>query len=322
MAAPHSGNPSRDCPSSIPAFRRDQGTSSRSRLRVREIAIADFDRVAEFLGKGIGYSNRYFLRLLQRMTEHPTPAGFPKYGRLLESEGSIVGAIILMFSTVWSDGSPSIRCNVTGWCVEPAYRCYAALFFAKDLKHDNVTYLNISAKSDTLSVIETQGFTRYSSGQFMAAPALQFASRDGGAKVTGVDDVPNAPFESFEQELLSAHAKCGCICLWYVTAERAYPFAFRPRLFKRILPGVQLVYCRNIEDFVRFAGPIGRFLALRGRLVVRIDSNGPIRGLIGGFLGGIDSRYYKGTKPRLGDLAYTQLAMCAYVPRKRTHSPS
>jgi hypothetical protein len=274
--------------------------------------------VAELLGKGIGYSNHYFLNLLRRMTEHPTPAGFPKYGQLLESDGSIVGAIILIFSPIWSDGIPSIRCHVTGWCVEPPYRCYAALFFTKDLKHNNVTYINISAKSDTLPIIEAQGFTRYSSGQFRVIPAIQFASRDSRVKVRGVGDVPNARFEPFEQELLQTHAKYGCVCLWCVTAERAYPFVFRPRIFRRFLPGLQLVYCRDIEDFVRFAGPIGRFLALRGRFVVRVDSNGPIRGLAGTFIKGVDCRYYKGSKPpRLGDLAYTQLAMCTYVPWKK-----
>jgi hypothetical protein len=303
---------------------RDQGTPSKSRsgLRIREITPADFDRVAELLGKGIGYSNRYFLQLLLRMAEHQTPAGFPKYGRLLESDGSIVGAIILIFSTVWSEGTPSIRCHVTGWCIDSAYRCYAALFFKRDLMHNNVTYLNISAQSDTVPIIEIQGFRRYSSGQFLTVPALQFSSGDSQVIVTEIDDVPKAPFEPFERELLLAHAKYGCICLWCVTAERAYPFVFRPRLFKRILPGVQLVYCRGTGDFVRFAGPIARFLALRGRFVVRIDSNGPIRGLLGWFLEGIDSRYCKGVKPRLGDLAFTHLAMCPHVRRQKnpTHA--
>jgi hypothetical protein len=309
-----------DCSSSVPAYRQNQVTSSkhRSGLRVREITPADFDRVAELLGKSMGYSNQYFLNLLQRIMEHRTPAGFPKYGQLLESDGSTVGAIILIFSTIWYDGIPSIRCHVTGWSVEPPYRCYAALFFAKDLKRNNVTYINISAKSDTLPIIETQGFIRYSSGQFRFVPAIQFASRGSRAKVRRIGDVPNARFEPFEQELLLTHAKNGCICLWCVTAERAYPFAFRPRIFRRFIPGVQLVYCRDIENFVRFAGPIGRFLALRGRFVVRVDSNGPIRGLVGTFLKGVDCRYYKGPNPpRLGDLAYTHLAMCTYVPWKK-----
>jgi hypothetical protein len=288
----------------------------------REITHSDLEQVSEFLGRGIGYSDGYFLQLLQRMTEHATPEGFPKYGRVLTCDGTIVGAIILIFSTVQSDGVPTIRCHVTGWCVEPAYRGYAALFFAKDLKHPNVTYVNISAQwtAGTLPIIETQGFIRYSSGQFVAVPALHFAAGDSQVKVVTANNAPNVPFETFDMDLLSAHAKYGCICLWCVTAERAYPFAFRPRLFKRAIPGVQLVYCRDIEHFVRFAGPIGRFLALRGRLVVRIDSNAPLEGLIGTFTESADSRFYKGSKPRLGDLAYTHLAMCTYVPRKKKSS--
>jgi hypothetical protein len=285
----------------------------------REITPSDLERVSEFLGKGIGYSNRYFLQLLQRMTDHATPAGFPKYGRILTCDGAIVGAIILIFSTVQSDGAPTIRCHVTGWCVEPEYRGYAALFFAKDLKHRDVTYVNISAQwtAGTVPIIETQGFTKYCSGQFIAVPALRFAFGDSQVKVVTAHNIPNVPFEAFDMDLLSAHTKYGCICLWCVTADRAYPFVFRPRLFKRTIPGVQLVYCRDIEHFTRFAGPIGRFLALRGRLVVRIDSNGPIEGLIGKFTENADSRFYKGSKPRLGDLAYTHLAMCAYVPRRK-----
>ena len=287
-------------------------SKKQSKILTREITVSDFDAVAEFLGNGIGYVHEYFLHLLEFMAQHPTPAGFPKYGRLLESDGAIVGAIILIYSTIWSDGIPTVRCHVCGWCVESAYRVYAALFFAKDLKHSNVTYLNTSAKADTsLRHIEVQGFTRYSSGQFVGVPALQFASGNNQAKIMGVDEIPTAPFAPFERDLLLAHAKYGCICFWCVTSARAYPFVFRPRFFKRFVPGVQLVYCSDIEHFVRFAGTIGRFLAWQHRkLIVRIDSNGPIPGLIGTFQEGADCRYYKGSKPRLGDLAYTHFAMC------------
>jgi hypothetical protein len=285
----------------------------------REITESDFEKVSAFLGAGIGYHNQYFLQLLQRMMQHATPAGFPKYGRLLTCDDAIVGAIILIFSTVQLDGVPKIRCHVTGWCVAPDYRGYAALFFARDLRHRDVTYLNISAQwtAGTLPIIEAQGFMKYCSGQFIAIPALSSASGASQAEVVTADNIPNASFETFDMDLLSAHAKYGCISLWCVTAERAYPFVFRPRLFKRIVPGVQLVYCRDIEHFSRFAGPIGRFLALRGLLVVRIDANGPIEGLVGKFMQDADSRFYKGSKPRLGDLAYTHLAMCPYVPRKK-----
>ena len=69
-------------------------------------------------------------------------------------------------------------------------------------------------------------------------------------------------------------------------------------------------FCRQIEDFVRFAPQIGSYLGWRGRPFVLIDSKGPISGLPGKYFDGIASKYYKGpVSPRLGDLAYTELAM-------------
>jgi len=95
-----------------------------------------------------------------------------------------------------------------------------------------------------------------------------------------------------------------------MTKQRAYPFVLLPRLFKRLVPGVQLIYCRDMEDVVRFAGPLGRFLALRGKLVVSVDSNGPIAGLVGRYIEGKSPRFFKGpAPPRLGDISYTQAAM-------------
>ena len=293
---------------------------SGSGLRARDITDADLRVVATFLGKGIGYSDRYFLQLLNRMASHLTPAGYSKYGRVLEYDGKIVGAIILIYSTVWLNNTPSVRCHVTGWCVEAPFRCYATAFYAKELNRSGVNYLNISPQTYTLPIIKQQRFIRYSSGQFVAVPVLQYASNHTQTKVVPADEIPNVPFERFELDLMLTHAKWGCICFWCVTTDRAYPFVFRPRLFKRIIPGLQLVYCRDIDHLVRFARPIGRFLLTLGRIIVRVDSNGPIPGLIGMFVNGVDARYYKGKKPRLGDLAYTHLAMCPYVPRRKLHS--
>ena len=169
-------------------------SKARSSLRAREITVSDFDAVPELLGKGIWRNNFHFFR-------------------------------------VRSGGITMIRCYVTG--VEPAYRCYATMLVAKHLRHSNVTYLNISAQPDTLPLIEVQRFTRYSSGQFLAVPFLQFASGDTFVKVMKVDDPLNTPFDECERDLLLRHAQWGCICLWCVTAERAYASVFRPRLFKR-----------------------------------------------------------------------------------------
>jgi hypothetical protein len=288
-----------------------------SRLRSREIADGDVEKLAKFLGGGLGYSDQYFLQILNRLAEHPTPSGFPRYGYLLEKEERIVGAILLIFSTIWSDGTPAVRCHVTSWYVESEFRSYATLFFSKALRHSNVTYINTSARPASRPIIKAQGFLQYSEGQFIALPVLNLWSRvkSGRVEIVAGDKTPNARFEPYELDLLRAHANYGCICLWCQIVERAYPFVFHPRLFKGFLPGVQLVFCRDIQDFVRFSRPLGLFLAARGKFAVRIDSNGPIPGLVGTYVEGMEPRYYKGPKPRLGDLSYTQTVMGPY-PRR------
>jgi hypothetical protein len=288
-----------------------------SALRSRQIVDRDLEALAKFLGRGLGYPSQYFSQVLDRLTEHPTPAGFPRYGYVLETGEKIVGAILLIFSTIWSDDTPTVRCHVTSWCVEPEYKTYATLFFSKALRYPDVSYINISARPATRPIIEAQGFLQYCKGKFVAFPAWSFWSRSksDAVKIVSGDKDPNTRFESHELDLLKVHSGYGCICLWCETPERAYPFVFHQRLLKGFLPSAQLVFCRDIQSFVRFASPLGLYLAARGKLTVLIDSNGPIPGLVGKYIDGIEPRYYRGPRPRLGDLAYTQAVMCSDIRR-------
>jgi hypothetical protein len=288
-----------------------------TRIRGREIVASDLEAVAELLAKGLGYSRGYFSRILDRLTQHHTPAGYPKYGYVLLSDDVIVGAILLIFSTIQSSDEVSIRCHVTSWYVDSAYRPYATFFIAKALKRKEVTYLNVSARPHTVAIIKHQGFSEYSHGQFASIPIISRGSYEDHVQLIKPDALSSSDVDAFEQELMLTHANFGCLSLWCVIKERAYPFVFQARRFKGLVPGVQLIYCRDLKDFVRFAQPIGRFLALSGRFVVRIDSNGPIPGLVGKYFPGMEPRYFKGLKPpRIGDLAYTQTIMDAY-PRKK-----
>ena len=127
--------------------------------------------------------------------------------------------------------------------------------------------------------------------------------------VLAADREPPVPFEAFEWRLLQDHAAFGCTAFWCVTPERAYPFVFRRRLAKGVLPLAQLIYCRDTDDVVRFCGLIGRYLAVRGCPFVVIDASGPIPGLPGIYLDG-RPKFFKGPdKPALGDLAYTEAAL-------------
>jgi hypothetical protein len=287
-----------------------------SRIGAREITENDLHSVASLLGKGLDYDSRYFSGILTRLNKHPTPTGFPKYGYLLEHDGALVGAIILIFTKIQSDGTSIIRCHVTSWFVEPTYRAYAALFYLNALNHKDVLYLNISAQPVARPIIEAQGFSKYSCGQFFSVPAFHFMSESADCKIIDAISVPDVPFKAYERDLLLDHADYGCICFWCVTEEQAYPFVFRTHYTKKAIPGVQLLYCREIGDFVKFVRPIGSFLARFGKFIVRIDSNGPIPGLRGKYINGAMPRWYKGPiQPRLGDLAYTQFAMCGGRPR-------
>jgi hypothetical protein len=279
-------------------------------VRCRQITEADIATVVALLARGFQERTREFwLDLFTQLSAMEPPPSFPKYGYLLESRGLVVGVILLIFSRVRAGGATSIRCNLSSWYVEPKFRAYAGFLVSQALRYKDVTYLNISPVPNTEPLIEAQGFLRYCDGVFIALPILN-GLLGGGVEVFGADREPKVDFDLFEQKLLQQHAARGCISLWCATSQHAYPFVFRPRMIKVLIPCAQLIYCRDIGDFVRFAGPIGRFLALRGKPLVMVDAHGPVAGLIGVFSRDKLPKYFKGPQcPRLGDLAFTELAL-------------
>ena len=283
-----------------------------SRIRSRQLGEADIGAVVDLLLKGFGKrrTREFGGTVLDRLTRHETPAGLPKYGYVLESDGALVGVVLLISTTIGSADASSTRCNVSSWYVEPEFRGYAPLLAAQATKHANVTYLNISPMPQTRPIVETLGYELYSRGIFIAAPLLQAPFRADGVRIIGADAPGEALGGTFEQKLLVDHAAHGCISFWCTNGERAYPFVFRPRLVGGLVPYAQLVYCGAVDDLVRFAGPIGWALARHGRPLVMIDANGPIQGLIGKYLHDVKPKYFKGPdRPRLGDLAYTETAL-------------
>ena len=281
------------------------------KVRARQIVETDIGRVADLLAKGFrGRGKQFWLGIFARLTKRTPPAGLPRYGYLLENSDTPVGVILLIFSSVRTAGGSATRGNVSSWYVEPAFRSYAALLVSFALKHKDVTYLNVTAAPPTRAMAIAHGYCQYSRGIFVAAPVLSLRSCKAETKLVETHPPPDRRFEPWEQDVLLEHAKYGCISLWCETPEGAYPFVFRARRLRGLIPYVQLVYCRDIEDLTRLAGPIGRFLLSRGHPFVVIDSNGPIAGLVGKYLDGKMPKYFKGRdRPRLGDLAYTEIAM-------------
>jgi hypothetical protein len=280
-------------------------------IHCRQIADTDVAGITALLTRGFpSRREQFWRRALQQLGSRQPPPGLPKYGYLLQSGDAPVGAILMICSQVRTRDGLARRCNLSSWYVEPAFRSYAPLLVSRALAHKDVTYLNISPAPHTRPIIEAQGFSRYSDGVFVAVPMLNGLFGSAGVKVFDAQIRPAVRFDLSEQEILQQHAAHGCISLWCATSEQAYPFVFRPRLAKDLIPYAQMIYCRETEEFVRFAGPLGRFLALRGKPFVILDAPGPIPGLVGVFRRGSMPKYFKGPqKPRLGDLAYTEYAV-------------
>jgi hypothetical protein len=279
-------------------------------LRCRQIEERDIEAVASLLANGFRTHDRQFwLQAFVQLRRHATPAGLPKYGYLLESDGRVVGAVLLICSLVRAGEADMPRCNLSSWYVDPEFRAYAPMLVARALRHKDVTYVNVSPAPHTRPIIEAHGFSRYCDGIFVAMPAL---SRCGGEKVKLYDGTrtPKVSFDPHDRDVLLQHAALGCVSLWCATPERAYPFVFRRRFVRKIVPCAQLIYCSDVADFVRFSGAIGRRLALRGLPFVIIDANAPIEGLVGWYSDGNMPKYFKGPqRPRLGDLAYSEHAV-------------
>jgi hypothetical protein len=278
----------------------------------REMRADDVEKVVDLLTRGFDRKRGYWSSALQRLTNHPTPPGFPKYGYVIDHDTCIVGVVLLIFTAIGVKGEHEVRCNVSSWYVEPAYRNYGSILSMRAIRHRNATFFNVSPAPHTWAILEHQGFIRFAAGRTIAAPALNRSLP--GVRVGAVEpSVRSGPdLDQTEIDVLRHHMGYGCLSLICELDTKRHPFVFGTDLRYGFLPVAHLVYCRKLEDFLRFAGPIGRFLLRHGYAFVIFDSNGPIRGIVGRHFGD-RPRYRKGgDQVRLGDVAYSEQVIFGY----------
>ena len=278
------------------------------KVRCRPIELADLTKVADLLAQGFpARSRKYWTSGLEVLSRRASPADCPPFGYLLEAEGAVVGTILLIFSETGAGDARRVRCNVSSWYVDPAFRGHAAMLVSAALKLKHVTYVNISAAAHTRPILEAQGYRQYSQGQFVAFPALAPARGVRARRFDAIRDHDLA-----EAGLVQAHAAAGCLAVVCETPDgRSAPFLFlRRRLAYAPVGVLQLVYCRDTEGFATAAGAIGRLLLAQGALDILCDAPGPIAGLVGLFFKDKAPRYFRGPdQPRLNYLAVTELVM-------------
>ncbi|BDV37516.1 hypothetical protein [Methylocystis bryophila] len=238
-------------------------------------------------------------------------APYPKYGYLLEGGAGLIGVILLIFSVRQGEEGSYTICNLSSWYVDPEYRGYASLLIAAAVRHKTVTYVNVSPALHTWRTIEAQGFRRYSDGMFVSLPAL-----GGAAPRVSVETFdPRRDYKNIlsaaEYELIAAHVDYGCVALIAMEAGLGHPFVFvRRQRLRGFVPNHQLCYCRDVADFPRFSGPLGRALIMRGVFLVLVDARAPLRGLPGLYFADCRPNYFKGPhEPAIGDLAFTEAVL-------------
>jgi hypothetical protein len=210
---------------------------------------------------------------------------------------------------VIGDAGPTVRCSVSSWYTDPAFRSYGAMLAAHARRHRQATYVNITPEPSTWPMLDALGYRRYCNGRFIAIPAI--SRTDAACTVTLVDEVCSA-LPQWEAALLLEHARYGCISLLCTSADGCFPFVFLPAQMFGRLPYAQLAYCRQVQDFTRFAGILGRFLARRGLFLVEIDADGPLLNLPGRYFDNAPKFFCGSERPRLGDLAYSERVMFGF----------
>jgi hypothetical protein len=269
-------------------------------LACRPITERDFEAVIGALKTGFPERDEaYWRRALARMKARTIPAGHVRYGYVMTDAGRVVGLVLVIASQA-DDGR--VRMNLSSWYVDEAYRSFANLLLAKPFRSSEVTFLNVTPAVSTLQTITAQGFAPYVAGSFQTTPALKTSPR--GAQLRHVDAATEPA------GLLADHAAWGCLCFEVSHEGRTLAFVFVKDKTLKHVPAAQLVYCRDVADFVRYAGLIGRALLRFGAPVVLIDALGPIDDLPGVYRPLRGRRYFRGpARPRIGDLAYTELAL-------------
>lgn len=282
-------------------------------IRCREIQRSDFASIADLLAKGFPSRSDpdFWLQVLRCLAERAIE-DFPACGYLLEQDGVAAGVVLLIFSRTRADEIDEIRCNVSSWYVEPAYRPFASLFINRALRSPGVTYTNVSPAPHTAAMLKTQGYELYCSGQVVAFPSLSRRGSSGHVVPVTASLRSGPDLPEIELNLLQDHVSFGCISLICIINERRFPFVFRKMHrygIYGIIPYAHLLYCRSLDDLSCCIGMLGRFLLRYGLLLAVIDADSPMPGVVGRYIRRWP-KYFKGPhRPRLGDLAYTEMAL-------------
>jgi hypothetical protein len=201
--------------------------------------------------------------------------------------------------------------NISSWYVQPSHRGAPAkeLYAYASSRHADVTYTNLSAAAHTQKAIRAIGFQEWTAGQMLCVGT---ASSPGRKRIVPAGDCRAAGLAEPVARTLADHEEAGCIAFCLETRTKLAPFIFLRRRVK-MMPCAQLIYCESLDDLVENGRTISASLAKRGHPAMIVDTSGPVPGLLGRYVPGKASKYFRGPAPRLAvDHAYSEMIFLGF----------
>lgn len=284
-------------------------------FEIREIVDDDLPQVVRLLCEGFTERTpEYWQTGLGKIANRERPADTEKYGYVLVADDALRG-VILTISSVHEDGSEKQTViNVGSWYVQPPFRGPPAReLYGHACGRDGITYTNLSPALHTINTIRSFGFEEWTAGQMIAVGLKWDQSSLQKNRIVSSSRLADAEICPSEKKLLADHESLGCLAFCMDTPDGASPFIFVRRRVKGFIPCAQLIYCRDLTDLVRHGLTISSWLMMRGFPLLLVDASASIEGLLGHYVAGRASKYFKGPRPiKAIDHTYSEMVFLGF----------
>ena len=280
-------------------------------FEIREIGDDDLAEVVALLCEGFPRSTFAYWRAgLQRLAKRERPPSTEKYGYVLTTENRLRG-VVLTIPSVHEEGlERRVYVNISSWYVQPTLRGSPAKeLYRHASRREGITYTNLSAAIHTIKTIKSFGFQEWTAGQMVAVGVKRPRSPLGKIRFLSPNKLGSSD-RSVEANLLADHESFGCLTFFLETPNCLSPFIFVRRRVRGVIPCAQLIYCRDLTDLIQHGLAISSWLTMRGFPLMLIDASAPIEGLVGYYVDGKSSKYFKGPRPvKALDHTYSEMAL-------------
>jgi len=284
-------------------------------FEIREIGDDDLAEVVALLCEGFPRRTPEYWRTgLQKLANRERPPDTEKYGYVLTAGNELRG-VVLTIPSVHENGSERhVFINISSWYVQPPFRGSPAKELYRHAScRQSITYTNLSAAAHTVKTITSFGFKEWTAGQMVAVGLKRHRSSLEKIRILSSSKLGSVEICSAEANLLADHESLGCLTFFLETPNRLSPFIFVRRRVMGFIPCAQLIYCRELIDLIQHSMAISTWLTMRGFPLMLIDASAPIEGLVGYYVDGKSSKYFKGPRPvKAIDHTYSEMVLLGF----------